>query len=500
MAMRPSDGYFAVAYAESESPFEDPPSFNIGIKVFDPNGNIVAQLTGPDRNDPAQWVNNPSLEDPSLAQNSDQFSPSISFVGDNIVVTWLGPALAGQSTPSTRHVYARRFKFDPIASPGQKLRDPNGTTEGRAGLITVDHDPNVRLDQDTSNAVVALTQATDQNAGKFFIAWNVQDPDVPYNHFEIRGQYFDANGMLDGAEFRVNQDNSATEVDGVSRYRLLAESAQHTLAYSAAGTVVTTWNEGLNSDAVYFTMLPPGYASNQSCCKGDMDGDEDIDGDDTILFITIILGGQLNPPHDYLVDFCRADMNADGILDTHYDILYYAETALSGTPCPNLSYIERAFDCNDNDIPDYEEIATDPNLDCNHNGFLDVCDTDLGPPWGATDCNENHVPDECDVASGTSPDCNQNGIPDSCDIASGHSPDWSPRGGDGIPDECAFERPSMMNEGALDCEPAENLDAAWLAFYEWSLQQCWGSNCPLNGAEQYQAIVDKKCELGLPIP
>lgn len=497
MAMRPSDGYFAIAYAESEAPFEVPPAFNIAIRVFDSSGNLIANLNGPDRNSPSQWVNNPMLEDPSDLLDTDQVSPSVSFVGDNIVVTWLGPALAGQSTPSTRHVYARRFKFDQNAPPGQKLRDPNGTTEGRAGLITVDHDPNVLLDQDSSNAVVALTQATDQNAGKFFVAWNVQDPDVPYNHFEIRGQYFDAKGMLDGAEFRVNQDNSATEVDGVSRYRLLAESAQHTLAYSAAGTVVTTWNEGLNSDAVYFTMLPPGYAANVGCCKGDMMGDGDIDGDDTILFMTMILGGQLDPPHDYLVDFCHADMNADGILDTHYDILYYAETALSGTPCPNLGYIERAFDCNNNDVPDYEEIASDPNLDCNNNGFLDECDAELGPKWGATDCNNNGVPDECDIKFGYSPDCNQNGIPDSCDIASGHSPD---RDHDGVPDECAIldYGPTMLN--SLACEPAGDLDAAWLAFYQWSLQQCWGPNCPLTGAEQYQAIVNKKCELGLPIP
>jgi hypothetical protein len=39
--------------------------------------------------------------------------------------------------------------------------------------------------------------------------------------------------------------------------------------------------------------------------------------------------------------------------------------------------------------------------------------------------------------------------------------------------------------------------AAWAAFYEGSLQQCWGPNCETTTAEQYQAIVDKKCELGL---
>ena len=50
-------------------------------------------------------------------------------------------------------------------------------------------------------------------------------------------------------------------------------------------------------------------------------------------------------------------------------------------------------DCNDNSIPDDQEIAHGQALDC----------------------NENAVPDECDIDAGTSGDCNSNDIPDECD-------------------------------------------------------------------------------------
>ena len=48
------------------------------------------------------------------------------------------------------------------------------------------------------------------------------------------------------------------------------------------------------------------------------------------------------------------------------------------------------------------------------------------------DCNQNGVPDEDDIALGTSPDCDLNGVPDECDIAAG-ALDLD---GDGVPDVC----------------------------------------------------------------
>jgi hypothetical protein len=51
------------------------------------------------------------------------------------------------------------------------------------------------------------------------------------------------------------------------------------------------------------------------------------------------------------------------------------------------------------------------------------------------DCNDNGVPDADDIAGGLSTDCNFNGIPDECDIASGSSVDAD---GDSYPDDCSY--------------------------------------------------------------
>jgi hypothetical protein len=49
------------------------------------------------------------------------------------------------------------------------------------------------------------------------------------------------------------------------------------------------------------------------------------------------------------------------------------------------------------------------------------------------DCNNNRVPDDQEIAGGTSADCNHNGAPDECDLALGFSQDLDRNG---IPDEC----------------------------------------------------------------
>ena len=77
---------------------------------------------------------------------------------------------------------------------------------------------------------------------------------------------------------------------------------------------------------------------------------------------------------------------------------------------------------------------------------VDSTDSSLSPPvkirgafWSflavddGPDCNGNNVPDANDIASGTSLDCNANGMPDECDIADGTSLDLN---ADGIPDGC----------------------------------------------------------------
>jgi len=154
-------------------------------------------------------------------------------------------------------------------------------------------------------------------------------------------------------------------------------------------------------------------------------------------------------------------------------------------------------DCNDNGVPDDQDIAEGTSQDCNNNGIPDECDIENG---SSDDCNENGVPDACDVAFGTSEDCNGNEVPDECetladcngnmvpdqcDIASGFSEDCNENGlpdecesdcnDNGIPDDCDVD--SGFSE---DCNGNSVPDVCDIAF---------GSpDCNLNG-------VPDQCEL-----
>ena len=117
-----------------------------------------------------------------------------------------------------------------------------------------------------------------------------------------------------------------------------------------------------------------------------------------------------------------------------------------GTDYPNTSYDLSVStgplnckDCNDNSLPDTDDINAGTSLDCNTNGVPDECEIAAGT---SLDCDTNGVPDECqpdcdgdgapDVCEGE-PDCNTNGIPDSCDISAGTSLDCNTNG---VPDGC----------------------------------------------------------------
>jgi len=118
-----------------------------------------------------------------------------------------------------------------------------------------------------------------------------------------------------------------------------------------------------------------------------------------------------------------------------------------GTPsdltAPTLGPSGTEPDCNGNTIPDADEIAADPGLDCDGNMILDLCDPNcdaVGPPDACViadcppgdpacaDCNANAIPDGCDLAGGASPDCNGNAIPDECETNDCNA--------NGIPDDC----------------------------------------------------------------
>ena len=120
------------------------------------------------------------------------------------------------------------------------------------------------------------------------------------------------------------------------------------------------------------------------------------------------------------------------------------------------SAVDECSDCNDNLIPDINEIIENPDLDCNENSILDVCEIYVdtpadGGPFFCTvdcdpDCNENGIPDACDIMDGISPDQNDNGVPDECEDCNNN----------GVPDEID------ILEGAVDCNDNLILDSCEL--------------------------------------
>jgi formylglycine-generating enzyme required for sulfatase activity len=112
-------------------------------------------------------------------------------------------------------------------------------------------------------------------------------------------------------------------------------------------------------------------------------------------------------------------------------------------------------DCDGVGGSDCLQIASNPALDCDHNGTIDSCES------MSNDCDSNGVKDRCQIFAGTEFDCNANGILDSCDAASGIVRDCD---ANGTPDSCdiAGGAPDADVDGILDsCEFASgdlNLD------------------------------------------
>ncbi len=146
-----------------------------------------------------------------------------------------------------------------------------------------------------------------------------------------------------------------------------------------------------------------------------------------------------------------------------YFIRVFSAAALpsNNTQLYQLTVTLGNLDCNNNGIPDPQDVANHTSPDCDGNNVPDECqvppicmtcldcqsdgipDSCQIPPICPTcpDCNGNLVPDDCE------PDCNSNGQADSCDIAALLSPDCQ---SDGIPDECEVP-PICTLPGCEDC-------------------------------------------------
>ncbi len=115
-------------------------------------------------------------------------------------------------------------------------------------------------------------------------------------------------------------------------------------------------------------------------------------------------------------------------------------------------------DCNNNGIPDDEEVASDPSLDCNLNGLPDDCDiadgsspdeNQDGVPDECLDCNGNGQSDLIDIASGATTDCDANGVPDECE------PDCNLNG---VPDSCEINMFAVTSDRITPVEAGAVLE------------------------------------------
>ena len=166
--------------------------------------------------------------------------------------------------------------------------------------------------------------------------------------------------------------------------------------------------------------------------------------------------GTMSVAPDGRIDVIFNDTRNSGV--DNVSELFYASSADGGANWSANIAVSPPFDShvgwpNQNKIGDYYDMVSDRagahvayattfnneqdvyylrigDYDCNDNGVPDTEDLGRGT---SLDCNENEIPDECDIAAGLVPDCNVNGIPDECDIADGTVPD---KNRDGIPDEC----------------------------------------------------------------
>lgn len=173
-------------------------------------------------------------------------------------------------------------------------------------------------------------------------------------------------------------------------------------------------------------LLIEGNYSSNPCYHQDCDAVETLDYIDYVYArdMTRSIAGFLA---DHALAHHLGDCNDNGIPDQD-EILSNPALDCDGNGRLDACQLHGNQDCNTNGMPDLCDIAAGTSQDCNHNGVPDECDN-----WA--DCNGNGILDQCDIASGFSLDCNRNGVPDNCDLTSGTSRDCDVNS---IPDECEF--------------------------------------------------------------
>lgn len=416
-----ANGYVAVVWADAEDPTTLNSPMNILMRIFDSSGNpasgelIVNQPAEcPDPN------NCPDPDNPPLETlGTSQESPAVAFEPTGkLVVVWYGPRLDACTDGGLR-IFARQLTWDftPVNDPVRIGSE-----------FVVDNDsefnPDPNVDNRGPNPTVAFSQAAG-HSGEFVVMWDaVHQPDP----VEVHGRAFKFGPVALGGEFRIHLASG-----GVSRR--LGHSAQHTVVWTALGTIAATWTAG--DGTVNATLLPDGYVQglcqSQSCCRGDLDDNGLVNGDDIEYWVKWLYGPPGIPRpgcNDIIAVPCELDMNGDcqwipqgGVPGSDWGPFICVLLTIPG--CGGCAGLAPSTCCSSGFGPEQPGAGSQQ---------AQASSPSLRPSPFGNDCNQNDIDDAVDIANGTSIDCNANGRPDECDV--GFDPRVADLNANMIPDEC----------------------------------------------------------------
>jgi hypothetical protein len=199
--------------------------------------------------------------------------------------------------------------------------------------------------------------------------------------------------------------------------------------------------------------------------------------------------------HDYGIDGCASGALQRGTIMSYCHVLSGGSANIDlhfhrGTVARIESFMASApclsADCDDDGVPDQEQIAADPKIDLNADGIIDACQ----------DCDADGVPDPVQIAAGSladvdgdgrpdacEPDCDGDGVPDSAEIEADAAADGN---GDGIPAQC---EPDCDGNGIADSDDI-NANMALDRNRDARLDAC--EDCDADGINDRDAIRGSK--------
>lgn len=242
---------------------------------------------------------------------------------------------------------------------------------------------------------------------------------------------YDQDGALLGS-FEVGLRPNDIAIDGLGRVwvanegEVLTDPGNSVTVLDASGNLLGNHPVGLAPNSISVGGDGTIWVVNGGTPFAPTSSLMQLDPDTGQVLSTISLPDRSIAFGDPLGSKALVAMDPEGDADGD-DATNHYEMAEGGDPFN--PYLTPTSDCNENGIPDVDDIGT-VSEDCNGNSVPDECDV----LTISEDCNANGVPDECDVIfGGASTDCNENGIPDECDVQGNAALDLN---ANGVLDDC----------------------------------------------------------------